>query len=92
VQSDRGGKNVGVWNAMEERRGLNRGSYLVVTPTQNQRIERLWRGVFRVVTHMFYNTFQSLEEAGLLERSKAIHMFALHLVFLPRINRALESF
>ena len=92
VQSDHGGENVGVWNAMEERRGLNRGSYLVGTSTQNQRIERLWRDVFRVVTHMFYYTFQSMEEAGLLERSNAIHMFVLHLIFLPRINRALESF
>ena len=92
VRSDHGGENVGVWNAMDERRGLNRGSSLVGTSTQNQRIERLWRDVFRVVTHMFYYTFQSMEEAGLLERSNAIHMFVLHLIFLPRINRALESF
>ena len=53
VRSDHGGENAGVWELMEERRGPNRGSYLMGTSTQNQRIERLWRDVFRVVTHMF---------------------------------------
>lgn len=62
------------------------------TSTQNQRIERLWRDVFHVVTHIFYYTFQSMEEAGILERSNTLHLFALHLTFLPRINTALESF
>ena len=37
------------------------------TSTQNQRIKRLWRDVFRVVSHIFYYTFQSMEEAGILE-------------------------
>ena len=92
VRSDHGGENVRVWEAIEERRGPNRGSYLVGTSTQNQRIERLWRDVFRVVTHIFYYTFQSMEEAGILERSNALHLFALHFTFLPRINRALQSF
>lgn len=62
------------------------------TSTQNQRIERLWRDVFRVVTRILYYTFQSMEEAGILERSNTLHLFALHFTFLPRINRALESF
>lgn len=31
VRSDHGGENVRVWEAMEERRGPNRGSYLVGT-------------------------------------------------------------
>lgn len=62
------------------------------TSTQNQRIERLWRDVFRVVTRILYYTFQSMEEASILERSNTLHFFALHFTFLPRINRALESF
>ena len=40
VRSDYGGENVVVWELMEERRGSNRGSYLVGSSTQNQRIER----------------------------------------------------
>ena len=33
-----------------------------------------------------------MEEAGLLERSNTLHLFALHFIFLSRINRTLESF
>ena len=62
------------------------------SPTQNQRIERLWRDVFRAVTHMFYHTFQSMEEAGILDRKNDLHLFVLHFIFLPRINRAIEIF
>lgn len=92
VRTDYGGENVRVWDLMEERRGRNRGSYLVGSSTQNQRIESLWRDVFRVVTHIFYYTFQSMEEAGILDRNNILHLFCLHYVFLPRINVALDSF
>ena len=41
---------------------------------------------------MFYYTFQSMEEAGILDRNNDLHLFVLHYIFLPRINRAIESF
>ena len=92
VRTDRGGENVGTWQEMEQRRGSNRGSYLAGTSTHNQRIERLWRDVFRCVAHIFYYTFQAMEETGLLNMNNPIHKSALHYVFLPRINRAITSF
>ena len=64
---------------------------IVGSSTQYQRIERLCRDVFRAVT-LFYYTFQSMEEAGILHRNNDLHLFVLHLTFLPRINRAIESF
>lgn len=86
VRTDRGGENVGIWQEMEQRRGPNRGSYLAGTSTHNQRIERLWRDVFRCVAHIFYYTFQAMEENGLLNMDNPIHKSALHYVFLPRLN------
>lgn len=89
---NQGGENVGVWQEMEQRRGPNRGSYLAGTSTHNQRTERLWRDVFRCVTHIFYYTFQVMEESGLLNMDNPIDKSALQFVFLPRINRAVISF
>ncbi|CAB4025148.1 Hypothetical predicted protein [Paramuricea clavata] len=33
-----------------------------------------------------------MEESGILHRDNRLHMFVLHLIYTPRINRALESF
>ena len=50
IRTDHGAENVLIWDLMEQFRGLNRGSALKGTSTQNQRIERLWRDVFRCIT------------------------------------------
>ena len=73
-----------VWELMEERRGTNRGSYLAGTSVHYQRRERLWRDVFYAVCHIFYYTFQSMEECGALQRSNKLHMYVLHFIYLPR--------
>ena len=41
---------------------------------------------------LFYDTFQHLQEDGKLNPLNEVDMYCLHYVFLPRINKALESF
>ena len=92
IRVDYGVENVAVCEAMVEKRGPGRGSFIAGSSTHNQRIERLWRDVFRCVCVAFYYTFYAMEQCGLLDVENPIHMFSLHLVFLPRINLALKDF
>ena len=92
IRTDHGGENVLVWEHMITFRGSGRGSVLVGSSTRNQRIERLWRDVFRCFGNVFYYTFQSIEEMGLLDISNPLHKFMLHYIYLPRINSAVTNF
>ena len=58
----------------------------------NQRIERLWRDVFRCICQMFYHTFYAMKQSDILDIENHVHLFALHLTFLKRINFALTEF
>ena len=88
VRSDLGGENVGVWRYMvEQQRTVITGS-----STHNERIERLWRDVYRSVGVLFREVFYTLEANRKLDPLNEIDLYCLHLVFLPRINGALESF
>ena len=86
ARTDLGGENVVVWQLMEEFRGLAGSS------VHNQRIERQWRDVFCNVCSIFYYTLQTMEQSGILQQGNVLQKYILHLVFLPRINRAIESF
>ena len=92
VQSDYGGENVQVWRFMEQVRGPGRSSFITGSSTHNTRIERLWRDVYIAVSSIFVSIFQSLENSGRLDPLNDADMVCLHYVFIPRINRALQTF
>ena len=65
---------------------------VVGASVHNQRIERLWRDVNRVLVSRFLNIFLYLEYIQWLDPDNEIHLMALHATYIPLINLAIEQF
>lgn len=92
VRSDRGGENVLVALFMVMYRGVSRGSHITGTSVHNQRVERMWRDVYTSCINLYYHLFYIMEDKGMLDIENEVHLFSLHFVYLPRINRQLCEF
>ena len=85
-------ENVEVAKLVLAKNGVDQSSVLVGASVHNQRIERLWRDVFTAVTQFYHSLFHYMEHCNLLNPLCPVRLFALHFVYTPRINRALELF
>ena len=92
IRCDKGSENIEVAKYMLLHRGIERNSVITGSPVHNQRIERLWRDVFRAVGFTFYKLFYGLEAMQLLDPLNCHHLYALHFTYLPRINVSLQAF
>ena len=92
VRCDQGGENILVAQHMLRHHGSERHSVLVGSSLHNQRIEQLWRDMHRCVTVTFYRLFYYLEYHGLFNPIDNVHIFALHYIYLPHINKSLHEF
>ncbi len=92
VRSDQGTENILVAQYMIEKRGAERRSMITGSSVHNQRIERLWRDMHKSVTVLFYKLFYFMEHHGILDHLNEHHLWVLHYVFIPRINKALKEF
>ena len=92
VRSNQGLENVAVARYMIDKRGPETRSMIVGSSTYNQCIEHLWRDMHKGVTVLFYKLFYFMEEQGTLDPLNEFHLWALHYVYLAKINTALAEF
>lgn len=78
VRSDKGGENILVCHFMISVRGTNRASHIAGSSVHNQRIERLWRDVYRCVCSTYHELFYAMEANGILDPENQDDLFVLH--------------
>ena len=91
VRVDGGSEFNFVRDLMNFINGEGRHSAIVGPSVHNQRIKRLWQDVFAKVLDKYYKLFYHMEDHHILVLENDIHMYCLHHVFVPRLQRNLTQ-
>lgn len=91
IRGDGGRENVLICEDILRRRGMDRGSFIIVSSKFNTCIERMWRDLRRVVIQFYMDLFSSPEREG-IDISSSYHMMALQYLFIPRIQQEIDQF
>ena len=91
ARCDYGMENALVAEFMLRRRGLDRGS-IITGSSDNCRVERAHRDVYAGVLCFYAKLFDEMEKDGILDPLNELHLFCLHYIYLPRINKSLQEF
>ena len=92
VRSDHGMEKIEVAGEILKKIGTLSKSFLTGLSVHNQRIERLREDVLHYVLHYCIDLFYFMEANEMLDPLNEVHLLALQLVFIERINTALLDF
>ncbi|KAI7790374.1 hypothetical protein IRJ41_013547 [Triplophysa rosa] len=95
IRSDKGLENIEVAHFMVARRGENHTSHITGRSVHNQRwiyVIAFNEDVYEQVLDKFYCLFYGMESEGLLDPDNEVHLYALHWIFLPQLQRHLTLF
>ena len=92
VRCDYEMENYLVGSYMIENRGVDRGSIITGSSVHNCKVERMHRDVYCGVLVFYARLFENMEADGILDPLDEVHLFSLHHVYMPRINKSLFEF
>ena len=93
VPADFNAENVHVARVMSDylEHGINRGRLIASFSVHNQRIDLVWGEVIKCAVRDFRHIIFFLENERFLDPLNEVHVFALHYIYMPRINKAPKS-
>ena len=92
VRSNQDMENIGVTWLMLDRFYSGNVPYLTGLLVHNQRIEWLWRDAAIYIVQHNRELLKFVESISILDLLNECELFALHLVYQPRLGKALKDF
>ena len=85
-------ENIGATRLILDKFGPQNVPHLTGLSVHNQRIEWLWRDVVTYIVQHYRDLFEFIESIGILDPLNEYELFALHLMYQPRLDKALKDF